>query len=158
MRRRCSEKRHINPDRKFNNVLFSKFINKVMLNGKKSIAERICYESVENGAKKQNVEPLAFFEKVIENVAPKKKVVLRRFGGNTYSVPKEIKVEERPLRAITIIVKTFRDLAFSQGKPCTVVLTELLNQSYENLGAAVSAKEKLHKTADLNQAFAHFSW
>lgn len=158
MRRRHSEKRNIAPDRKYNSFLVSKFINKIMLNGKKSIAERIFYNAVEKASKKQALEVLPFFDKVIENTGPKRKVVLRRFGGSTYSVPKEVKDNERPIKAISIIVKAVRDLAFSQGKKAEIVLEEVLLQSFENTGPAVNAKEKLHKLAEDNAAFSHFQW
>ena len=158
MRRRCAEKRKITTDRKHNSVLLAKFINKIMLNGKKSIAENICYTALENGAKKSSVEVLPFFEKILDNAGPKRKVFLRRFGGTTYSVPKEVKAEEKPLKAITLLVQSFRELAFSQGKKSAEALEEVLVQSFNNTGPAVNAKEKLHKTAEANAAFAHFQW
>lgn len=158
MRRRTAEKRQITPDRKYGSILISKMINKIMLDGKKSIAENILYTAMENGAKKENVTPIDFFNKVLENVGPKKKISLRRFGGNTYSVPREVKSEERPLRAIFILVQTMRDISFTQGKKAASVLEDILIQSYQNNGAAVSAKEKIHKTAEANAAFAHFQW
>lgn len=133
-------------------------INKIMLAGKKSIAESIFYNALEKASTKENATPIDFFNKIIENVGPKKKISLRRFGGNTYSVPREVKTEERPLRAISILVQTMRETSFTQGKPATDVLEELLIQSYQNTGAAVNAREKIHKTAEANAAFAHFQW
>jgi small subunit ribosomal protein S7 len=158
MRRRRAEKRNVLPDRKYGNVLISRLINKIMIAGKKSIAEDICYTALENAAKKTSSEVLPFFEKVLDNSGPKRKVVARRFGGTTYSVPKEVKNEERPLKAISLIVQTFRDIAYSQGKKSANVLEEVLVQSYNNTGPAVSTKEKMHKTAEANAAFAHFQW
>lgn len=158
MRRRIAEKRKMTPDRKYSSLLISKLINKIMLEGKKSLAENICYTALEEGAKKNSTEVLPFFERIIENTGPKRKIMLRRFGGTTYSVPKEVKNEERPLKAITLIVQTFRDLAFSQGKKSSVALEEILTQSFNNTGPAVAAREKLHKTAEANAAFAHFQW
>lgn len=158
MRRHCAEKRKILGDRKYDSVLISRLINKIMLAGKKSIAESICYKALEIAAEKAGLEVLAFFDKVLENSGPKRKIVFRRFGGNTYSVPKEVKNDERPLKAITLIVQSFREIAFKQGKKSMEALEEVLTQSYNNTGPAVSAKEKLHKTAEANAAFAHFQW
>lgn len=158
MRRNRAIKRVIPNDRKYNNVLISKMINKIMLNGEKSIAEKIFYAALEDGAKQSSQEPVVFFEKILENVGPKKIIVLRRFGGSTYSVPKELKAELRPIKAINLIIESFRKLAFSQGKKSSQALLEIFTQSFNNSGAAVSAKDQIHKNAEANAAFAHFQW
>ena len=158
MRRRCAEKRRIEPDRKYNSVIISKFINKIMLDGKKSIAESICYTALEAASEKSGLEVLPFFDKVLENASPKRKIIFRRFGGSTYSIPKELKNEEKPMKAICLIVENLRQIAFQQGKKANIVLEDLLTQSFNNLGPVISAKDKIHKTAEANAAFAHFSW
>ena len=158
MRRRESKRRVIAPDRKYNDVLVSKMINNIMLNGKKSIAEKIFYPALENAAQKSNLEPLDFFHKIIDKVGPAKFIVGRKYGGNTYQIPRETKIEDRPLLGIKLLVKSFRTVAWTEGKRSTVILENILLQSFQGSGPAVSAKEKLHKTAEENAAFSHFAW
>lgn len=162
--------REIAPDRKFNSVSLSKMINKIMLHGKKSIAEKIVYGAMDSAAKELLLEDqMALFNKVIENVQPRRMVVARRFGGTTYSVPKEIPTAKRLVAAIKLIIDQIEPLVRPSKKKVpgmeqkrrvpktsTEVLSSILVDSYNNTGPAVAAKNALQKLADANEAFAHF--
>jgi len=155
MRKGQCKKRQIPSDRKYNLLTAAKMINKIMKNGKKSIAEKIFYSALESGAKEVSMEPMEFFNKVLENVGPKKHITLKRFGGNTYSIPKELEVNKRPYKAINILVKCMRREAFAKGKKTYLVLKDLFVNSYNNTGSAITAKEEIHKIAAQNAAFSH---
>jgi small subunit ribosomal protein S7 len=135
-----------------------------MIGGKKSIAEKIVYSALDKAVNQLGFNPeektIDVFEKIIENVQPKRTVVGRRFGGTTYSVPKEIQAEKRPLIAISIIVKKARQLAEDPkrkaGKSLDDILTHIFVHSYNGTGPAVEEKESLQKTADANETFSHF--
>lgn len=154
MRRKRAEVHVISPDRQYNNSFISKFINVIMLDGKKSIAERIIYYALETGASEVNVDVPTFFNAVIEASSPKKKCIPRRFGGSTYQVPTEIPVEKRANVAIHMIVKIARQVA--KGRPMNIVLKELLVQAYNKTGPIMAAINDLSSKVEANQAFAHF--
>ncbi len=154
-RRRRPEKREILPDPKFGDVVLSKFMNSVMLDGKKSVAEGIVYgalESVESRAKR---EPLGVFHDALNNVKPGIEVRSRRVGGATYQVPVEVRNERRQALAIRWIIATARSRSENTMEER---LAGELNDASQNRGAAVKKREDTHRMADANKAFAHYRW
>ena len=156
MRRRRVDKRESLPDPKFNNKIVAKFVNIVMVKGKKSLAEKIVYGAFEI-ARKQLNEPdaLKIFHKAVDNVRPRLEVKPRRVGGATYQVPVEVKSE----RGASIALRWIRDFARSRkGKPLGEKLAEELIAAYKGEGSAIKKRDDTHKMAEANKAFAHFRW
>jgi small subunit ribosomal protein S7 len=148
------KKRKIQPDKKYGDVRIAKFINYVMQRGKKSLAEKIVYESLERASKILNKPPLAIFEQAINNASPLLEVRPTRIGGATYQVPYEVP----PHRRFTLGAKWIIDAALKkQGKPMVDFLTEELIAAYNNEGTAVKKKLETHKMAEANRAFAHYA-
>jgi len=148
-------KRKIPPDPVYGSVLVKKFINKLMVEGKKSMAEGILYSVFEEVKKKTNKGPLEVFEKAIDNVAPLLEVKPRRVGGATYQVP----VEVTRGRARALAMQWIRDVSRERpGKSMIESLTAELIDAYNGVGASIKKREDLHKTAEANKAFAHFRW
>ena len=155
-RRRRAQKRKIELDPRFNNETISKFINKVMYDGKKSIARGIVYDAIDIFAKKVNAEdPLAAFEQALENAKPSLEVKSRRIGGATYQVPIEIASERRTSLAMKWIIGFARDKA---GKSMTYGLAFELADCFQNQGASIKKKDDTHRMAEANKAFAHYKW
>lgn len=155
MRRRKAEKKEISPDPVYNSTLVQKLINMVIWEGKKSIAEKIVYSSLDIASKKLNVEPLEVLQKAVENVRPLLEVRPRRVGGATYQVPIEVK----PDRGIALALRWMRDFARKRkGRPMKEKLAEELIDAYKGQGSAVKKREETHKMAESNRAFAHFRW
>ncbi|MCM8758069.1 MAG: 30S ribosomal protein S7 [Candidatus Omnitrophica bacterium] len=156
MRRRRAPKREILPDPKYNNPVVSKFINIIMLKGKKTVAQRIvyrCFDIIKERLNEQDV--LKVFNKAIENVRPHLEVKPRRIGGATYQVPVEVK----PERGISLALRWIRDFARAKkGKPMEERLAEELISAYKGEGSSVKKKEDTHKMAEANRAFVHFRW
>ena len=155
-RRRVVATREILPDPKFGSQTIAKFINHVMVDGKKSTAERIVYGALDQVAEKRNIEdPVAFFEEVLENVRPMVEVKARRVGGATYQVPMEV----RPKRAQTLAMKWIVDSATKRNEKTMRerVANEIID-AFNNKGNAVKKREETHKMADANRAFSHFRW
>ena len=154
-RRRRPEKREILPDPKFGDQVLSKFMNSVMLDGKKSVAESIVYgalESVEARAKK---EPLGVFHEALANIRPNIEVRSRRVGGATYQVPMEV----RPERRQTLGLRWLTGYARKRSeKTMKERLAGEIMDACNNTGAAVKKREDTHKMAESNKAFAHFRW
>lgn len=154
-RRRVAEKREILPDPKYNNKLVSKFINSIMKDGKRSVAEKICYGAFDIMNKKTGSDPLKVFKTAIENVKPLVEVKPRRVGGATYQVP----VEVRAARRIALAFRWINN--YSQGRTEKTmqekVAGELLD-AYNNTGSSIKKKEDTHKMAEANKAFAHYRW
>ena len=148
-------KRKIRPDVIYNSVLAQRFINKMMIKGKKSKAENIFYRALDEIKKKLSQEPLAVFEKAMTNVCPLLEVKARRVGGATYQVPVEISKD----RAQAMAMQWLREGARERGGKSMVenLANELIDAS-NNTGVAIKNKETLHKTAEVNKAFAHFRW
>lgn len=155
MRRRKAEVRTVSPDPVYHDVLVTKFINKIMWDGKKSKAQKIFYGAMENIAKKTGKEPLEVFKKAFENVAPVLEVRPKRVGGATYQVPIEVKEPRRTSLGIRWIVGAARA---KKGKPMSQRLAEELLSAYENTGVAVKKREDVQKMAEANRAFAHYRW
>lgn len=149
------KKKLVNPDRVYNNKLVSKFINHVMLDGKKNVAEKIVYESISTLASKTDVSALDAFTKAIENVCPKMEVKSRRVGGSTYQVP--VEVERR--RSYTLAMKWIINFSRNKsGSSFSELLSTELIDAYNNTGSTAKKRDDTHKMAEANKAFAHFRW
>jgi small subunit ribosomal protein S7 len=154
-RRRRPEKREILPDPKFGDEVLSKFMNSVMLDGKKSVAEGIVYtafETVETRAKK---DPLAVFHEALNNIKPGIEVRSRRVGGATYQVPVEVRPERAQALAIRWLITAARSR--SENTMSARLSGELLDAS-NNRGNAVKKREDTHRMAEANRAFSHYRW
>ncbi len=145
----------LRPDPRFQSKLASKIINKIMLDGKKSLAQRIFYEAVDDVAKKVGAEPEEVFVRAIDNIRPKIEVRSKRVGGATYQVPREVKAKRQQSLAIRWLVESARA---KRGKPMARRLAEEMFDAFNNQGAAVTKKENVHKMAEANKAYAHFAW
>ncbi len=155
MRRRAAEKRQILPDPRFGNETVAKFINMVMVNGKKSLAERIVYGALDIIEAKGHEDPLGVLVKALENVQPVVEVKSRRVGGATYQVP----VEVRPDRRRSLGMRWLIDAARKRSeKTMTQRLAAELLDAVENRGAAVKKREDTHRMAEANKAFSHYRW
>ncbi len=154
-RKRVVEKREILPDPKYNNKLVSKFINVLMRDGKKSIAERICYGAFDVIKNKTGNDPLKIFKQAVENVKPVLEVRPRRVGGATYQVPMEV----RPQRRVALALRWIKEFAKKRPEKTAAerIAGELLD-AYNNTGASIKKKEETHKMAEANRAFAHYRW
>ncbi|MDD7425676.1 MAG: 30S ribosomal protein S7 [[Actinobacillus] rossii] len=154
-RRRRIEPRKILPDPKFGSELLAKFINVLMVDGKKSIAESIVYNALETLAQRTSKDALEAFEIALENVRPTVEVKSRRVGGSTYQVP----VEVRPTRRNALGMRWIVEAARKRGdKSMALRLANELSDAAENKGAAVKKREDVHRMAEANKAFAHFRW
>lgn len=142
-------------DATYGSTVVTKFINTLMLDGKKSIAEGIMYGALEKAAEKLKVEPMVLFEKAMENVKPLVEVRSRRVGGATYQVP----VEVAPARAQALAIRWIISYARSKkGIPMAERLARELIDAYNNEGSSVKKREDTHKMAEANRAFAHYRW
>jgi len=154
-RRRSIEQRKILPDPKFGSELLAKFINVIMVDGKKSIAESIVYNALDTLAQRTGKEALEAFEAALENVRPTVEVKSRRVGGSTYQVP----VEVRPMRRNALGMRWIVEAARKRGdKSMALRLANELSDASENKGAAVKKREDVHRMAEANKAFAHYRW
>ncbi|WP_343189413.1 30S ribosomal protein S7 [Buchnera aphidicola] len=154
-RRRVITSRKILPDPKFSSDLLAKFINILMVHGKKSISEFIIYSALNFLSKKLKKKELEVFELALENVRPVVEVKSRRVGGSTYQVP----VEVRPVRRNTLAMRWIIEAARKRlDKSMVLRLQNELLDSIENKGNAVRKKEELHRMAEANKAFAHYRW
>ncbi|WP_066804146.1 30S ribosomal protein S7 [Moraxella oblonga] len=153
-RRRVVAAREILPDPKFGSQTIAKFINQVMVDGKKSVAEKIVYGALETVAEKRKLEdPVAFFEEVLESVRPTVEVKARRVGGATYQVPMEV----RPSRRTALAMRWLADAAAKRSeKSMALRLAGELNDAADGKGAAIKKRDDVHRMADANKAFSHF--
>ena len=154
-RRHAAEKREVLPDAKFKDLVITKFMNSLMKDGKKSVAEGIVYGALDIIQSKGNGDPVAVFHEAIENVKPTVEVRSRRVGGATYQVPVEVRPDRRQALAIRWIVDNCRRR--SENTMVERLSGELLDAS-NNRGAAVKKREDTHKMADANKAFSHYRW
>ena len=155
MRRRRAPKRPVMPDPVFNSEVVTKFINKVMWDGKKTIAEKIVYGAIERLDSKGEEKGIDVFFKAIENVKPLLEVRSRRVGGATYQVP----VEVRPERQQTLAIRWLVDAARKRNERTMVErLSNELWDAVNERGAAFKKKEDTHRMAEANKAFAHYRW
>ena len=154
MRKKQVYKKFYKPDIEFDNVALSRFINYVMNDGKKSVAERVVYGALSKIKAEHNIEPLEVFEKAMENASPAVEVRSRRVGGANYQVPHEVRRERRFMLAARWIISAARS---KKGKPMMDKLAEELFSAYKNEGAAIKKKQDVHRMAEANRAFAHFA-
>ena len=154
-RRRVAAKREINPDPRFGSELLSKFMNMIMEDGKKSVAEKIVYGALDVIEAKGHKESLELVGKALENVQPRVEVKSRRVGGATYQVP----VEVRPARRVALSMRWLIDAARKRNERTMAakLAGELLDAS-EGRGAAAKKREDTHRMAEANKAFAHYRW
>jgi small subunit ribosomal protein S7 len=156
MRRRRAEKREIFPDALYNSTTVTKFINKIMRDGKKSIARKIVYQALEGLAQKLNsTNPLESFEKALENAKPSLEIKSRRIGGATYQVPVEIAPDRRTAMAMGWIITHAKSKV---GRNMVEGLISELSDCYNNQGTTIKKKDDTHKMAEANKAFAHYKW
>ncbi|MBB5701734.1 small subunit ribosomal protein S7 [Ochrobactrum daejeonense] len=154
-RRHKAEKREINPDPKFGDLVITKFMNAVMLHGKKSVAESIVYGALDAIETKAKSEPVALFHQALDNVAPHIEVRSRRVGGATYQVPVDVRPERRQALAIRWLINAAR------GRNETTMVDRLsgeLLDAANNRGSAVKKREDTHRMAEANRAFSHYRW
>jgi len=154
-RRHRADKREINPDPKFGDLVISKFMNNLMYDGKKSAAEGIVYGALEKIQSKAKQDPVQVFHEALNNVAPAIEVRSRRVGGATYQVPVEVRAERRQALAIRWIITAAR------GRNETTMIDRLsgeLLDAANNRGTAVKKREDTHKMAEANRAFSHYRW
>jgi small subunit ribosomal protein S7 len=154
-RRHSAEKRLINPDPKFGDLIVSKFMNNLMEDGKKSVAEGIVYGALEAIQAKAKSDPLQMFHSALDNVAPAIEVRSRRVGGATYQVPVEVRTERRQALAIRWIITAARN---RNEKTMVERLSGELLDAANNRGTAVKKREDTHKMAEANRAFSHYRW
>jgi small subunit ribosomal protein S7 len=152
---RAAIKRTILPDHKFKDLVIAKFMNRIMLDGKKSVSEKIVYGAFDIVSKKTDKEPLEFFHEALANVKPNLEVKARRVGGATYQVPMEV----RPRRAQTLAMKWIVDCAVKRNEKTMRerIASEIID-AHNNKGNAIKKREETHKMAEANRAFSHFRW
>jgi small subunit ribosomal protein S7 len=154
-RRRVVGTRKILPDPKFGSEVLAKFVNVVMVDGKKSISEKIVYGALEAAANKSGKPALDLFEVALENIRPSVEVKSRRVGGSTYQVP----VEVRPSRRNALAMRWLVEASRKRGeKSMALRLAGELVDASDNKGSAVKKREDVHRMADANKAFAHYRW
>ena len=154
-RRRLVPKRKIMPDPKYKQIMVAKFINALMLDGKKSVAEKILYKSFDVIVDRNAGEPLEVFEQALDNVRPTVEVKSRRVGGATYQVPIEVRVQRRDALAIRWIIDAARN---RREKSMALRLAGEFIEASKNGGEAVKRCENTHKMAEANKAFSHFRY
>jgi len=154
-RRHRAEKRVVNPDAKFGDLIVTKFMNSLMLDGKKSAAERIVYGAFDQVEERTKQDPVGVFHQALENVRPAVEVRSRRVGGATYQVPVEVRAERQQALAIRWLISAAR----SRGENTMVDrLSGELMDALNGRGQAVKKREDTHRMADANRAFSHYRW
>jgi len=154
-RRSRAIKREISPDAKYNNLTIAKLINKVMVNGKKSTAERVVYNALDIIEKQQKKSPVPVFEQAIKNTTPIVMVKSRRVGGATYQVPTEVKAD----RGLTLSMRWILQSAKARaGKSMAEKLASELSDAAQGQGTTIKKRDDTHKMAEANRAFAHYRW
>jgi len=152
-RRRVVAKREILPDPKFGSQLLAKFINHVMVSGKKAVSEKIVYDALETVANKSKGDPMELFDKALESIQPMVEVKSRRVGGATYQVP----VEVRPSRQMALAMRWLVEFSRKRGeKSMALRLAGEILDAAEGKGAAVKKREDVHRMAEANKAFSHY--
>ena len=154
-RRHAAEKREVLPDAKFGDVVLTKFMNNLMIDGKKSVAERIVYNAFDRVEDRLKKAPVEVFHEALDNIKPSVEVRSRRVGGATYQVPVEVRTERRQALAIRWMISAAR-----KRNETTMIsrLSGEIMDAAKNRGAAVKKREDTHKMADANKAFSHYRW
>ena len=155
MRKKRKFKKIHNPDIKYDNIAVSRFINYLMKGGEKNTAEKVLYSAFENIEKEIKQEPLPIFEKALENASPQLEVFSKRIGGANYQVPREVRPQRKFFLACNWIINSARN---GKGKPMAKKLAQEIILASKNEGEAIRKKQNMHKMAEANKAFAHFSW
>jgi len=156
MRKFTASGQQLKPDPTYNSKLVSKFINCMMLNGKKSVAQRIFYDAMDIISKQvKDTEPLNIFETAINNVKPLIEVRSKRVGGASYQVPMQVSPKRQQSLAFRWILQSARA---KKGKPMCERLASELVDAYNEHGGAMTTRENIHRMAEANKAFAHFAW
>jgi small subunit ribosomal protein S7 len=146
----------LKPDPRFNSKLVAKFINCLMWDGKKAIAQKIFYEAMESiGKKNKDVQPLELFETAVNNVKPYVEVRSRRVGGANYQVPRPVTKRRQQSLAFRWLINACREAG---GRPMSERLADELSAAFRKEGKAMNIREQTHRMADANKAFAHFAW
>lgn len=155
-RRHKSVQREVLPDPIYNDIVVARFVNKLMLDGRKTVAQSILYKALDKLPEKVGgEEPLTIFKKAVENTKPSLEVRSRRVGGATYQVP----VDVRPARRLTLAMRWLTDNARKRGeKTMAERLASELADAYNNRGASIKKREDVHKMAEANRAFSHYNW
>ena len=154
-RRRRAEKREVLPDAKYGDRVLTKFMNCLMLDGKKSVAEQIVYGALERVEGRAKVDPVNIFHEALDHVKPHLEVRSRRVGGATYQVPVEVRANRRQTLAMRWVIEAATDRS---EKSMAHRLAAELMEAAENRGAAVRKREDTHRMAEANKAFAHYRW
>ncbi len=154
-RRRAAEKREVLPDAKFGDIVLTKFINCLMLQGKKSVAEQIVYGALDTVTRRTGQDAIKVFHEALENVKPTVEVRSRRVGGATYQVPIEVRIDRRQALAIRWIIEISRNRS---EKTMADRLSGELQDASNNRGTAVKKREDTHRMAEANKAFSHYRW
>jgi small subunit ribosomal protein S7 len=154
-RRHSAEKREIQPDPKFGNIIVTKFMNSIMHAGKKSVAEQIVYGALDQIEGKTKQSPIGVFQQALDNVMPSIEVRSRRVGGATYQVPVEVRTTRRQALGIRWLISAARD---RNEKTMTERLSGELLDASNNRGNAVKKREDVHRMAEANRAFSHYRW
>jgi small subunit ribosomal protein S7 len=154
-RRHSAEKREMIPDAKYGDLVLAKFMNSIMHDGKKSVAESIVYGALDSVERKLKTDPLQVFRSALDNVAPAIEVRSRRVGGATYQVPVEVRPDRRQALAIRWIITAARD---RNDKTMVERLSAELADAANNRGNAVKKREDTHRMAEANRAFSHYRW
>jgi small subunit ribosomal protein S7 len=156
MGRITASRTQLKPDPKFDSILASKFINCLMWDGKKTIAQNVFYDALDELKKRlPDAEPIEVFEAAVENVKPHLEVRSKRVGGASYQVPMQVSRQRQQSLAIRWILNAIRD---KKGRPIHLRLADELAAAYAREGAAMTKRENTHRMAEANKAFAHFAW
>ena len=156
MRRKVKNRNQVTPDRVYNSEKLSRFINYIMLDGKRITAEKVVYQTLEKIKKKTgNPNPLEVFDMALKNASPSMEVRSRRVGGANYQVPREVRAERRLQLAMRWIIDAARS---KKGIKMDKALSDELLQAYNSEGFAIKKRDDTHKMAEANKAFAHFAW
>ncbi|MCO5114345.1 MAG: 30S ribosomal protein S7 [Bdellovibrionaceae bacterium] len=155
-RRHKSVQREVLPDPIYNDIVVARFVNKLMLDGRKTVAQSILYQALDKLKEKvSGEEPLTVFKKAVENTKPSLEVRSRRVGGATYQVP----VDVRPARRLTLAMRWLTENSRKRGeKTMAERLASELADAYNNRGASIKKREDVHKMAEANRAFSHYNW
>ena len=146
----------LKPDAKYSNIVVAKFINCLMLDGKKNISEKVFYDAMNIiGGKIKDVEPIEVFETAINNAKPMLEVRSKRVGGASYQVPMQVRPKRQQALAFRWILAAARG---KKGKPMSIRLSNELMDAYKKEGTAMTTRENIHRMAEANKAFAHFAW
>lgn len=157
MRHKKTEKREVQPDKVYNNRLVTKFVNRIMEDGKKTVAERVVYSSFAI-IKEKKGEPLVIFEKALQNVGPKQEVKARRVGGASYQIPMEVRGDRRMSLAIRWLIQAAKKRPSAEYHTLAEKIAAEILDAVENKGDSIKKRDTVQKMADANKAFAHFRW